>query len=240
MSPMKKGAMKEKTRRKLRVNELRDRIAALQAELEHTMSERRTRLLQEMDGNAILARRREEHADGLRALFAACGEDPNREGLLNTPLRCWRAMREMTTGYEQDAEHILRSAMFDEKCDEMVVVRGIRFTSLCEHHLLPFVGTVDVAYLPIAKIVGLSKIPRVVNVFARRLQVQERMTSQIAEVIDKALAPAGVGVIAKAHHSCMGCRGVNQPDAEMVTSAMLGAFRDKPEARAEFLRLCDR
>lgn len=172
--------------------------------------------------------------DAVIRLLEFVGEDPTRAGLVDTPARVIRAFEEMTSGYRIDPTLILKTT-FEERCDEMVVVRGIEFTSLCEHHLLPFTGTATVGYVPDRDVVGLSKIPRLVDAFARRLQVQERMTLQIAETLDESLHPLGVGVIVEARHSCMGCRGVRKPSAEMVTSAMLGVFRDKPEARAEFL-----
>ncbi|HMV51704.1 MAG TPA: GTP cyclohydrolase I FolE [Blastocatellia bacterium] len=154
-----------------------------------------------------------------------------------TLLRVVRAFVEMTRGYQDDPAWIL-STTFDERSDEIVAVKGIRFTSLCEHHLLPFIGTADVGYLPGARIVGLSKLARLVECFARRLQVQERMTRQIAEAIEQHLGAQGVGVVVRAHHCCMGCRGVRQQDAQMVTSSMLGVFRDRAEVRSEFLKLC--
>lgn len=172
--------------------------------------------------------------DAVIRLLEYIGEDPNRAGLKGTPERVIRAFAEMTDGYKIDPNSIL-TTRFEERCDEMVVVRGIEFTSLCEHHLLPFVGVATVGYVPNKDVVGLSKIPRVVDAFAHRLQVQERLTIQIAETIDECLSPLGVGVVIEARHSCMGCRGVRKPSAEMVTSSLLGVFRDKPEARAEFL-----
>lgn len=169
-------------------------------------------------------------------LLTMLGEDVEREGLANTPSRVVRAFEEMLSGKDQQPADILKIT-FDEACNDIVVVTGIRFTSLCEHHLLPFVGTADIGYLPNKLVVGLSKLPRLVECFARRLQVQERMTRQIAEAIDRHLAPLGVGVIVRAHHSCMGCRGVRQQDAQMTTSSMLGAFRENATLRAEFLSL---
>lgn len=178
-----------------------------------------------------------DHArDAVRTLLTHIGEDPEREGLVDTPDRVLRAWAEMTAGYAMNPAAIL-SRTFDVPCDEMVVVRGIRFTSTCEHHLLPFLGEATVAYLPTERVVGLSKIARLVECFARRLQVQERMTDQIATAMERHLYPRGVGVIVRAHHLCMGCRGVRQPNAEMVTSSTLGAFRTNPAARAEFLDL---
>lgn len=174
--------------------------------------------------------------DAIVRLLEYVGENPEREGLLDTPARVLRAFGEMTEGYGVDVGELL-SHTFGDRCDEMVVVRAIEFTSLCEHHLLPFVGTATVAYVPGERVVGLSKVARLVDAYARRLQVQERLTVQIASAIEEHLAPLGVGVVVEAHHSCMGCRGVRKPGARMVTSAMLGVFRTKPEARSEFLAL---
>lgn len=174
--------------------------------------------------------------DGVVRLLEYIGEDPKRDGLRDTPKRVARAMREMTRGYEQDPALIL-ARTFDVRHDEMVLLRGIRFSSLCEHHLLPFSGEATVAYVPQEQVVGISKLARLVECFARRLQVQERLTQQIAEAIQRELEPIGVGVLLTAHHSCMGCRGVNQPDADMVTSCLLGSFREDARARAEFLGL---
>lgn len=166
-------------------------------------------------------------------LLSFVGEDPSREGLRRTPERVAKAYLEMTEGYQQDPKEIL-STTFSEKCDEMVVVRNIPFWSLCEHHMLPFHGTATVGYLPKDKIVGLSKIGRVVHCFSRRLQVQEKLTQQIAHSIMDHLQPQGVGVIIKAVHQCMAMRGVKTP-AEMLTSCLLGQFRD-PATRSEFLQ----
>lgn len=174
--------------------------------------------------------------DSVTRLLEYLGEDPGRDGLKDTPVRVIKAYQEMTRGYAMNPSELLR--VFDVVADEVIILRGIRFSSLCEHHLLPFSGTATVGYIPKeGKAVGISKLSRVVECFARRLQVQERLTNQIAEAIQQYLNPVGVGVIIKAHHSCMGCRGVNQPEAEMVTSSMLGAMRDRPEARAELLSL---
>lgn len=172
----------------------------------------------------------------MESLLAVIGENAQREGLRDTPRRVVKALIEMTAGYQQNPAEILATT-FDEKSDEIVMVTGIRFTSLCEHHLLPFIGTVAVGYLPGARVVGLSKLARLVECFARRLQVQERMTRQIAEAIEQNLAPLGVAVVVRAHHACMGCRGVRQQDAQMTTSSMLGAFRDNTASRAEFISL---
>lgn len=174
--------------------------------------------------------------DAVRRLLQYVGEDPDREGLMETPNRVVKALAELTAGYALDPATVLGTT-FDEQSDELVIVRGIEFTSLCEHHLLPFVGTCTVGYLPGDRVVGLSKLARLVDCYARRLQVQERMTTQIAQAIETHLGALGVGVIVRAHHSCMGCRGVRKPTAEMVTSAMLGSLRSEPAGRAEFLHL---
>jgi GTP cyclohydrolase I len=169
----------------------------------------------------------------VRTLLMFVGENPDRQGLQDTPRRVIEALREMTVGTKQDPGEIL-STVFEEKYDEMVVVRGIEYSSLCEHHLMPFAGTCDIGYVPDGKIVGLSKIPRLVECFARRLQVQERMTSQIAEAIETHLKPLGVGVVIRGRHSCCEHRGVGSRN-EMITSDLRGVLRSKPEARAEFL-----
>lgn len=172
----------------------------------------------------------------VRSLLLVVGEDPGREGLQDTPGRVCRALVEMTRGYGMNAEEILATT-FDEFCDQMVVVSGVRFASLCEHHMLPFTGHATVGYIPRTRVVGLSKLARLVEMFACRLQVQERMTFEIADAISAYLDPIGVGVVVAAHHACMGSRGARQPDGVMTTSALAGAMRDKPEARAEFLAL---
>lgn len=188
-----------------------------------------------------------EHANELRdnedtvvRQLQLIGEDPTREGLRDTPKRYLKALRELTSGLHMTAEDVLNTTFVNEGYDEVVVVNNIEFSSLCEHHLLPFIGRADVAYLPGERIVGLSKLARLVEMHARRPQVQERMTTSIAADINRVLSPAGVAVVVEAHHSCMGCRGVRKPTARMVTSAMLGVFRDKPEARAEVLGLFGR
>jgi len=165
------------------------------------------------------------------------GEDVEREGLERTPDRVEKALRYLTSGYEQDAKEILNDAMFVEDYDEMVIVKDIDFSSLCVHHLLPFIGKCHVAYMPGRKIVGLSKIPRLVEMFSRRLQVQERLTTQIAGTINEVLQPRGVAVVMEAVHLCMLMRGVEKQNSKAITSAMLGSFRDNPETRAEFMGL---
>jgi len=185
-----------------------------------------------------------EHSDELKdnedtvvRQLQLIGEDPNREGLLETPKRYLKAMRELTVGYQLKAADVLSTTFAADGYDEVVVLRDIEFTSLCEHHLLPFTGISHVAYLPSERIVGLSKLARLVDMHAQRLQVQERMTHDIAVDIEQVLSAKGVAVVVEAHHSCMGCRGVKKQSARMVTSAMRGVFMTKPEARAEVLGL---
>ncbi len=169
-------------------------------------------------------------------ILTRLGEDPGRDGLLKTPERAEKAMAFFTKGYREDAEKILQGALFDVDYDEMVIVRDIEVYSLCEHHLLPFFGKVHVAYIPNGKVIGLSKIPRLVDVFARRLQVQERLTRQIADTIQEAIEPRGVGVVMEARHLCMMMRGVEKQQSSTVTSAMLGVFQEQ-NTRSEFLSL---
>ena len=164
-------------------------------------------------------------------------EDPNRDGLVKTPERIEKAMEFLTQGYAQDPTSILQGAMFDVDYDEMVIVKDIEFYSLCEHHLLPFFGKAHVAYVPQGKVIGLSKLPRIVDVFARRLQVQERLTRQVADAINDAIHPQGVAVVVEARHLCMMMRGVQKQHSQTVTSAMLGVFKSQPQTRTEFLSL---
>ena len=171
-----------------------------------------------------------------RELLRRMGEDPNRDGLLRTPERVEKSMAYLTKGYHEDPLELLRGALFDVDYDEMVIVKDVEMFSLCEHHMLPFFGKVHVAYIPKGKVVGLSKIARLVEVFSRRLQVQERMTRQIADAIQDAIAPQGVGVVIEARHLCMMMRGIEKQNSSTVTSAMVGCFREK-ETRAEFLSL---
>jgi GTP cyclohydrolase I len=173
----------------------------------------------------------------IRDLLKEIGEDPTREGLEKTPARVAKAWEYLTSGYGQDARDVLNEALFTEEYDEMVVVKDIDIFSVCEHHLLPFVGKCHIAYMPSKKIVGLSKLPRLVEMFARRLQVQERLTTQIAQTLNDVLQPRGVAVVIEAVHLCMLMRGVEKQNSKAVTSAMLGSFRDRPETRAEFLEL---
>ncbi len=175
--------------------------------------------------------------EAVRLMIRQLGEDPEREGLLKTPQRVAQAMRFLTQGYAQDVDRVLKGALYSVAYEEMVIVRDIEIFSLCEHHLLPFVGRCHVAYIPTDKVIGLSKIPRLVDVFARRLQVQERLTNQIAETIMEKIKPQGVGVVIEAKHLCMIMRGVEKQNSVAVTSAMQGVFRDRRETREEFLSL---
>lgn len=172
----------------------------------------------------------------VRSTLPLIGEDPNREGLVKTPQRVGRAMQFLTKGYQEDPVAILQSAIFNEDCDQMVVVKDIEFYSLCEHHLLPFFGKVHIAYIPNGKITGLSKLPRVVDVFARRLQLQERLTNQIKDCIQQTLQPQGVMVVIEAEHMCMQMRGVQKMHSMTVTSAFSGVFEEQP-TREEFMNL---
>jgi GTP cyclohydrolase I len=172
-----------------------------------------------------------------REILARFGEDPERDGLLSTPARVEKSMAFLTRGYDQNPTEILRGAMFDVDYDEMVIVKDIEFFSMCEHHLLPFFGKAHVAYVPNGKVIGLSKTARLVDVFARRLQVQERLTRQVAEAIEEAINPQGVAVILEAQHLCMMMRGVEKQHSHTVTSAMLGVFKSQLQTRNEFLSL---
>jgi GTP cyclohydrolase I len=172
-------------------------------------------------------------------LLRNLGEDPQREGLLRTPHRVAKAYEFLTKGYREDIQKVLNDAIFSEKYSEMVIVKDIDFFSMCEHHMLPFFGRAHVAYIPNGKIVGLSKIPRIVEVFSRRLQVQERLTQQIAETLYEALNPEGVGVVVEARHMCMMMRGVEKQNSLATTSAMLGVFREDMRTRGEFLHLIE-
>jgi GTP cyclohydrolase I len=176
----------------------------------------------------------------VQVILENIGEDPLREGLLRTPSRVAKMYAELTAGYHVDPQALINDAVFSVDYDEMVMVKDIDFSSLCEHHLLPFMGRIHVAYIPNGKVIGLSKIPRIVEMFARRLQVQERLTVQIADFIDAALQPSGVAVVAEGVHMCSVMRGVKKANAKMITSAMRGAFRSDPRTRAEFMGHVDR
>jgi GTP cyclohydrolase IA len=181
--------------------------------------------------------RDESVAPLIRQLLARLVEDPEREGLMRTPERVSQALRFLTSGYQMDIQKIANGALYEVEYDDMVVVRDIEFFSLCEHHMLPFFGRMHVAYLPDTKVIGLSKIPRIVNALARRLQIQERLTQEVAEAVQQIVRPLGVGVICEARHFCMMMRGVEKQHSRAATSAMLGAFRDCRETRSEFLSL---
>ena len=175
--------------------------------------------------------------DLVREMIVRMGEDPGREGLVRTPERVHRAYAYLTRGYREDPEALLKGALFTVSYDEMVIVKDVEMFSLCEHHMLPFFGKVHVAYIPNGKVIGLSKIPRLIEIFSRRLQIQERLTTQIAETIQKAIEPQGVGVVVEARHLCMMMRGVEKQHSAAVTSSMLGCFRNEQETRSEFLSL---
>jgi GTP cyclohydrolase IA len=173
----------------------------------------------------------------VREVLVRLGEDPEREGLVRTPERVHKAFEFLTRGYNEDPEAMLKKALFTVTYDEMVIVKDIEVFSLCEHHMLPFFGKVHVAYIPNGKVIGLSKIPRLIEIFSRRLQIQERLTTQIAETIQKVIQPQGVGVVIEARHLCMMMRGVEKQHSQAVTSSMLGCFREEQETRTEFLSL---
>jgi GTP cyclohydrolase I len=176
-------------------------------------------------------------ADLYRQILEDIGEDPARDGLQNTPERAARAMQYLTRGYHQSLDEVVNNAIFDSDNEEMILVKNIELYSLCEHHLLPFIGKCHVAYIPTGKVIGLSKIARIVDMFARRLQIQENLTKEIADTLMDAIAPAGVGVIIEARHLCMMMRGVEKQNSMMTTSMMLGSFRTHDRTRSEFLRL---
>jgi GTP cyclohydrolase I len=176
----------------------------------------------------------------VKQILERLGEDAGREGLARTPERVERALQFLTSGYEMDVNKVVNGALFSVKYDEMVIMKDIEFFSMCEHHMLPFFGKVHVAYIPRDRVIGLSKLPRLVDVFARRLQIQERLTQQIAQTIQELINPVGVGVICEAQHFCMMMRGVEKQHSGAVTSAMLGAFRNRKETRDEFLALVNR
>lgn len=173
----------------------------------------------------------------IREMIVRLGEDPDREGLIRTPDRVHRAYQHLLKGYNEDADAMLKAALFTVTYDEMVIVKDVEMFSLCEHHMLPFFGKVHVAYVPNGKVIGLSKIPRLIEIFSRRLQIQERLTTQVAEAIQNAIEPQGVGVVIEARHLCMMMRGVEKQHSAAVTSSMLGCFRTEQETRTEFLSL---
>ena len=175
--------------------------------------------------------------DLIHELIVKLGEDPSRDGLKKTPERVAEMLQFLTSGYRMELSEVVNGAVFEEKFDEMVAVKHIHFYSLCEHHLLPFFGVCHVGYIPDGRLLGLSKIPRIIDIFAKRLQLQERMTAQIAEAINEVLKPKGVGVVTEAYHLCMIMRGVQKQESKTVASAMLGGFRENPRTRAEFLSL---
>ncbi|MAG57225.1 MAG: GTP cyclohydrolase I FolE [Planctomycetes bacterium] len=184
--------------------------------------------------------RHDELAALVKRQLALLGEDPDRPGLQRTPVRVAKALDFLTSGYQTDVDALINGAIFDEPCSEMVLVREIELYSMCEHHMLPFFGKAAVAYIPDGKIIGLSKIPRIVDAFARRLQVQERLTQQVAEAVDQALSPKGVAVVIEARHLCMMMRGVEKQNSAATTSSMRGIFRSDPKTRMEFLDLLRR
>lgn len=173
----------------------------------------------------------------IEGMLLAIGEDPKREGLLDTPKRVVKSWKELYAGYKEDPAEILSTVFKDGSCEEMVILKDISFTSMCEHHMLPFIGKAHVAYLPNGQVVGLSKLARLVECYAKRLQIQEKMTKEIADAIQEHLKPLGVAVIIEAHHQCMSCRGIKKSGTIMITSSMLGNFRKEPATRAEFLSL---
>ncbi len=176
-------------------------------------------------------------ASHVEQILLELGEDPSRDGLLKTPLRVAKALRDLTIGYQADVTDVLNGALFEVEYDDMVIVKDIEFYSLCEHHMLPFFGRMHVAYIPNGKVIGLSKIPRIVDIFSKRLQVQERLTQEVAKTIMEAIQPLGVGVVTTAQHFCMMMRGVEKQCSDTVTSTMLGSFRSNRETRTEFLSL---
>ena len=196
-----------------------------------------TEYLEELEANLDQGAPKDPLEPHVLGILQNLREDPDRDGLKRTPYRVARALRELTRGYEQDPAEVLQSALFDVTYDEMVIVKDIEVFSLCEHHMLPFYGKLHVAYIPRKKVIGLSKTARLVDIFARRLQIQERLTQQVAETIQNAIDPEGVGVICEAQHLCIMMRGVEKQHSSTITSAMLGAFRDNPKTREEFLAL---
>jgi GTP cyclohydrolase I len=202
-----------------------------------TKAEVQTEPLQSSNGSHANVLKSAEFPELVREMLVRLGENPEREGLARTPERVQKAMEYLTKGYKEDPDRMLKSALFTVSYDDMVIVKDIEMFSLCEHHLLPFFGKVHIAYIPNGKVIGLSKLPRLVEIFARRLQVQERLTTQIAKTIQQVIEPQGVGVVIEARHLCMMMRGVEKQHSAAVTSSMLGAFREEHETRNEFLSL---
>jgi GTP cyclohydrolase I len=233
---------------------LPDHVRKLVAEIEHEMGEgaldddgrerdgevAEEELTRPITGSGSLATPNGAVEEAVRQILVEMGEDPDRQGLRGTPDRVHRMYAELTAGYHVDPARLVNGAIFDVEYSEMVVVKDIPFYSLCEHHLLPFFGTAAVAYIPRGKVIGLSKIPRVVEMYARRLQVQERMTQQIADFLNERLAPQGVGVVIEANHLCAVMRGIRKPGTVMTTSAVLGLFRTRDRTRAEFFSHLER
>ncbi len=180
---------------------------------------------------------KEKVAENVKSILKEMGEDTEREGLIKTPIRVAKAYEYLTSGYTKDIKTVLNGAIFKEKYNEMIIVKDIEFYSMCEHHMLPFYGKIHIAYIPNGKVVGLSKIPRIVDVFARRLQIQERMTQEIADTLNEYLSPLGVGVVAEAYHMCMMMRGVEKQQSYTITSAMFGSFKTDQRTREEFMEL---
>ena len=203
----------------------------------HRVNEEHLEALERLDQEGRNGRPPDELEPLVHDMLTRLGEDPARDGLRDTPRRVAKAWRELTRGYEQNPSEILQSALFDATYDEMVIVKDIEVFSLCEHHMLPFYGKMHVAYIPRDKVIGLSKTARLVDAFARRLQIQERLTQQVAETIQQAIRPAGVGVICEAQHLCMMMRGVEKQHSSTITSSMQGVFRENPKTREEFLAL---
>ncbi len=208
--------------------------AALAAPIEGSGSRTGSRPGEGGRGRRRSERRNGRVEDAVRDILAEIGEDPDREGLRGTPDRVHRMYAELTAGYHVDPDRLVNGAIYEERYSEMVVVKDVPFYSLCEHHLLPFFGTASVAYIPRGRVIGLSKIPRIVEMYARRLQVQERMTQEIADFLDERLKPQGVGVVVEANHLCAVMRGIRKPGTVMTTAAVLGLFRTRDRTRAEF------